>query len=867
MPPPTLLLPGFLVSPKNVEFKDRPAVDYITSWVTSRRLGNARPQHWRDRVLLVRSDTGSGKSTALPVYLFRTLRPPSQPFTDIFRGKDVVCTQPRVLTAIEIAKDLSAMVEYPDIVLGETLGYQTGTRNQKCRGNGLIFMTLDTLMAKMRFAENDQDIIKKYRIIIVDEVHERNIWTDLVLSLLKQFIARNYENKDVPFVLLCSATLDTEKMEGFFDLGSETNTVIVKGRTYPIKRHYTKTPVIDYPRAAAEKAHAIHLANLTDDKDKCDILIFAPGAAEMKKITDYLDEFNQSQRSMKSKTPPYKVTQVSGPDVTHETMNYRMTMLPPSELKVPCFDEPNKFMPVRRKIVLATNVAETGITINTLKYVIDSGWSRERIRFFPQQLSGVLTVPLSMSRAMQRMGRAGRKFPGEFHALYPESVFDAFCTRQYPAVITQGLDSGLLDLIIQQTATKMLAKKNPEFRVEDIDLPDAPPSDVLAATFERMLVLGFVSDNMVLQETPPIKGYGMTEFGRLLMTSVKMEPEAFRTIVASYTWDVHTMDMITIASMFDVMRFNKLYKMPKKGSGRPPPMLESKYLQTLREALPKYLNPMVGGADVPSDSEKFYFASMFLIADDYIETLFVFEMFLKQLRGCGGDVAKLKQWCSAKYLDFKTFMEIYTFRNGLVEEWIAMGLNPYWGYDFRLTHTEPSEFMKRIKAVKHCIFDGLKLNLLRYDQAANKYRTRHGIEVGVPNRLRDDIIRKTKGIGIPFVHKPDVIVSNKLDLQMVVGSDAKQLYTLRVDRVSVMSGFVDIDLDFLEPRKEDDDIKVPADYGKIDPALNPSLLLRTADAAARFTKPLQDLLSQVPRAGLSYLVDKKFLPSVLPGSI
>ena len=245
MPPPTLLVKGSLSGAIGEKNKHKVPIDYIIDRIKSKmyEYNRIKPTSVDDRIFIIRSETGSGKSTVLPAYVFRLLRGQYTGAKTQLSTAGVICTQPKILTAQALAWDQANDSNYPDLQLGITVGYQSGPFNDKPT-SGLIYSTAGILLMQFQKWE-DGDIMEKYKFIIIDEAHERSLEIDSLLMYLKKFMLRNITNPRLPFVLLASATLPVEKYKSYFGI-SDDNIIGVTGRAYPIKDIYMTNYTLDY---------------------------------------------------------------------------------------------------------------------------------------------------------------------------------------------------------------------------------------------------------------------------------------------------------------------------------------------------------------------------------------------------------------------------------------------------------------------------------------------------------------------------------------------------------------------------------------------------------------------------------------------
>jgi ATP-dependent helicase HrpA len=351
----------------------------------------------RRQVLIVAGDTGSGKSTQLPQYCLES-----------GRGVDALIahTQPRRLAARALAARIAEEVGQP---LGRSVGFRVRFADQVSDATRLVLMTDGLLLAELA----SDPLLQRYDTVIIDEAHERTLNVDLLMGVLKRLLPRRPDLK----VIVTSATLDVERISRFFD---DAPIITVSGRNHPIEVRYRESPddAEDPDLPAAVLGAYQEIATEPGQIGSGDVLVFLPGEREIRDVGELL------QRELQANV-----------DVLE--LYSRLSWEQQSKI----FQRGS-----RQRIVLATNVAETSITVPGIRTVIDSGLARIS-RYSPRnRLQRLPIEPVSRASADQRKGRCGRLGPGLCLRLYTETDFDARAPFTEPEILRTNLAALLLRL-------------------------------------------------------------------------------------------------------------------------------------------------------------------------------------------------------------------------------------------------------------------------------------------------------------------------------------------------------------------------------------------------------------------------------------
>jgi pre-mRNA-splicing factor ATP-dependent RNA helicase DHX16 len=424
------------------------------------------------QIIIVVGETGSGKTTQVAQYLYEA--------GYCKGGKRIGCTQPRRVAAMSVAARVSYEMGRK---LGTLCGYSIRFEDCTTDQTRIKFMTDGMLL---RDFLNEPDLAS-YSAIIIDEAHERSLHTDILLGLCKELCAYRSDMR----VIISSATLEADKFSAFFGGAPSFH---IPGRRFPVQVKYAVEPEPDYVVAAVVTALQIHISQPpVDPEEKLlgDVLVFLTGQDEIEKAEEMLKE---RLRALGSHVPEVIVC--------------------PIYAALPSDQQQKIFSPTppgARKIVLATNIAETSLTIEGIVFVVDCGFAKVNFYNAKSGVESLQVVPISRANAEQRAGRAGRTRAGICYRLYTASSFlNEMDEASVPEIQRSNLSSVVLML-------KSLG-------VDDIlhfPFLDAPSPSSLSVALEQLYALGALSDKGELTRT----GQHMSE--------LPLDPQLAKMMLAS----------------------------------------------------------------------------------------------------------------------------------------------------------------------------------------------------------------------------------------------------------------------------------------------------------------------------------------------
>lgn len=471
------------------------------------------------QVVIVSGETGSGKTTQLPKICLSIGRGPARADEATADGHDgqprrqgglIGHTQPRRIAATSTAKRIAQELGSP---VGEHVGYQVRFNDTMSPGASIKLMTDGILLAETQ----TDPLLRAYDTIIIDEAHERSLNIDFLLGYLKEILPRRPDLK----VIITSATIDAQRFAEHFGSGGKPAPVIeVSGRLYPVEIRYRPIaddggpnqrtdkgkPAGDGPARSAQARERDLYDGIVDAVDELsrlgpgDVLVFLPGEREIREAAEALRKHH----------PPH-------------------TEILPLFARLSVQEQERVFKPSNaRRIVLATNVAETSLTVPGIRYVVDTGLARVKRYSYRNKVEQLQIEPISQAAANQRAGRCGRVADGVCIRLYDESDFAARPRFTDPEI----LRSSLAAVILRMKALRLGA-------IESFPFIEPPLGRAIADGYQLLQELGAVDE-----------GNALTPLGKQL-ARLPLDPRVARMILAAR--DQHCLrEVLIIASALSV---------------------------------------------------------------------------------------------------------------------------------------------------------------------------------------------------------------------------------------------------------------------------------------------------------------------------
>jgi ATP-dependent helicase HrpA len=515
----------------------------------------------QNQVIVVESPTGSGKTTQLPLILYRA-----------GYGRDGIIgvTQPRRIAAVSVSEYIAGQIG--DKVPG-MVGYKMRFEDQTIPDTRIKIMTDGILLQELK-ADN---MLSTYSVIMVDEAHERSLNIDFILGLLKRILEARPEFK----VIISSATINAEIFSTYFN---GCPVVHIETQMYPVQVIYDAPPQVAKEDALQDKIEDIVVRTIESGRTG-DFLIFLSGEKPIKEC----------------------LARLSGCSVSK-----RLHILPlygrlSKEEQERVFDPPPEG---QAKVVIATNIAETSVTIDGITTVIDSGLAKMNYYNPKTYTSSLIEGPISKASCNQRKGRAGRTQPGVCYRLYSKKDFD----HRDLFTLEEIYRTDLSEVVLRMAELGI-------YDVEDFDFISPPGSQGIIGAIETLVLLDAIDHDRQL-----------TEIGRM-MVEFPLTPRHSRMIVAAIRRYHEVLEEVLIASAF------------------------------LSTHTPFLLPP---GDELEARHAHHHFSDP---AGDFVSYLNLFRAFVKQR-----DNARRENFCTQYYLDVKVMSEIVNIKHQLEEIVSAMGI-------------------------------------------------------------------------------------------------------------------------------------------------------------------------------------------------
>lgn len=459
----------------------------------------------KNQFVIVQGATGSGKSTQMPAFVYELLRAHKS------NERKVICTQPRKVSAISLAERVSEEWHFGRFegssCVGGVVGYRVGSNRKVSKHTGIEYVTEGTFLSLLLklFAGGgevpvEEDPLQGIGAIVVDEAHERSINCDIILGILRTHAPTRWPQLKV---VVTSATLDTELFSKYF---YDAPVLQIPGRMFPVEVKYLPEYVVaegkrasgkkvpcngGYQDAVVSVAFDIHRNTPIDSGD---ILCFLTGQDEVEKARDL-----------------FATKCVDSKGVNKTLALALFGKQPPEEQKL-VFKRTGIGI---RKVIFATDVAETGVTIDGVRHIVDTGLCKESSFDNKRNVTVLEVKSICQSSATQRKGRAGRTAPGTCYRLYSEDDFNLMQTTKTAEVLSRPLQLTTVSLV--------------SMSIDPISFawPQSPDPNALMMAMKELVYLGALNVDPTARS-----GYSITEVGKL-MALLQIDPGIARMIYHS----------------------------------------------------------------------------------------------------------------------------------------------------------------------------------------------------------------------------------------------------------------------------------------------------------------------------------------------
>ena len=470
----------------------------------------------KNQVTLVKAGTGTGKTVITPFIALQAFN---------FQKK-VICAVPKQLLTESSAEFASQCL---DVNVGDQVGYFYMGSNKTSTNSRLIFTTPGSLKSVITRNEDDP-YLSEYDCVILDEIHERSVQTDQLLLMMKTILEKRPEFR----LILMSATMDLDLFNKYYTSSKITcGEIIVEGISFNVDIFYEKKPVKDIRGETINKI--VHILKTTQSGD---ILVFVKTGGDGKMLCQGLEQATKSLNTIN----PYcvKLEAKSTPEEKKYAKN---------EFAYKSHPNSDPSHPYTRKVVMATNVIESGMTVNGIIYVIDNGSSMEASFYPKENARSLVDSRISKAAAAQRKGRAGRTRSGFCYRMYTEEEFNKFHEYQVPDIQKTDITSDMLDIYLLD-----YVKNNGDMRKFLNNLISPPSEDFIVSSLNKLYGLGAISG---LDNNGTI-----TPLGKAISKFRAIEVNFAKSILASYEYFCKDdlINIIVIAMKLD-SRIDNLFDM------------------------------------------------------------------------------------------------------------------------------------------------------------------------------------------------------------------------------------------------------------------------------------------------------------------
>lgn len=424
----------------------------------------------RNNTVIIIGETGSGKTTQIPQFLYES---------DMHRNLMIAVTQPRRVAAITVSQRV-ALEKRSN--MGDLVGYSVRFDDMTSPKTKIKYMT-DGMLLREAILD---PLMKRYSIVVLDEAHERTIHTDILFGVVKTAQKKREKIGMKPLkIIVMSATMDVDHFSQYFN---NAPVLYIEGRQFPIRELFTNDEQSDYLYSSLVTLFQIH-RELPPQED---ILIFLTGQEEIESAVKSIRDISKQL-----------------------TSDYPSVMVCPLYAALPSQTQLRVFQPTPqncRKVVVATNIAETSITISGIRHVIDSGMVKAKIHNSRSGLDLMKIVHISKAQALQRSGRSGREAPGTCYRLYTEEQFEAFRTNTVPEIQRCNLASVVLQLLAMGISD-----------IVDFDFMDKPSTEAIISAMDQLKLLSAIEHH---------DAKTLTSLGKQ-MAAFPLEPRMSKVILAA----------------------------------------------------------------------------------------------------------------------------------------------------------------------------------------------------------------------------------------------------------------------------------------------------------------------------------------------